>query len=155
MARVGSYSAHKTKHQDSGVDEISVASLSGVLADGQLGSKLKSETRDMTAASGDVAYTGYGFQPIALIIFTSTHEALSIASWGFGDVNLSEMCTYRPTGSTTVFVSASNIIYADETGGKSQIAVLKTLDADGFTLTWTKAGDVSAGTLTILVLALR
>ncbi len=35
MGRVGTYPAHKTKHQDTGPDEISVAALSGLLADDQ------------------------------------------------------------------------------------------------------------------------
>lgn len=116
--------------------------------------KLKSETRDYTAASGDVAYTGYGFQPTALIIIASG-GAVGGTSIGLGDVNLAEMC-FLITGTDLDGLETSEIVHISETeGSKEQTAVLKTLDADGFTLTWTKLGITSAATLTMAVLAIR
>ena len=117
--------------------------------------KLKTETRDMTAASGDVAYTGYGFQPTSLIILANV--STSISSWGFGDVNLAEMCLRaRNSGGSPVFsiVTTTIVDLTDAGTGDAQTAVLKTLDADGFTLTWTKTASPT-GTATLIVLALR
>jgi len=110
-------------------------------------SKLKTETRNVAGGDGDVAYTGYGFQPKALIVFTQLGNA---ASWGFGDVNLVEAVVFR-TATANFSNEASLIKYND--GTNTATAVLKTLDADGFTLTWTK-GLTPSGTLTIIVLAL-
>jgi len=116
---------------------------------------LKTETRALDAISGDVAYTGYGFQPSALIIFANQSNT-KMTSWGFGDVNLSEMCIYQKDAAGSFAADTGNIIYLDEASGtKSQSAVLKTLDADGFTLTWTRTGTTTAGTGTLIVLALK
>lgn len=45
--------AHKTSHQDSGGDEISVAGLSGVLGDKQDANKIQSHSVDETAVGND------------------------------------------------------------------------------------------------------
>lgn len=112
-------------------------------------SKLKAESRLGDAASGDVAYSGYGFKPKALIIFATTTIWVS---WGFGDVNLAEMCMYKEA---THWESSSTsiIILEDDAGANGQTAVLKTLDTDGFTLTWTKLAAGSAA-INFMVLAL-
>jgi len=113
-------------------------------------SKLLNHTRALDAVSGDVSYTGYGFQPKALIIFTEL-AAVQYHSWGLGDVALAEMCLYYNYNatwgmSTTQIIRIVGVDYG-------QTAVLKTLDADGFTLTWTLTGSTS-GTITFIVLAL-
>jgi len=125
-------------------------------AETALSSKLLSHTRDMTAASGDVAYTGYGFQPSSLIVLAGLATGATGASIGFGDVNLSEMSiTYVGVAAAFTTDTAKLINLEESTGSKEQYAVLKTLDADGFTLTWTKVGTTTAGTATLIVLALR
>lgn len=47
--------AHKTSHQDGGADEISVTGLSGVLADAQVADKIKTTTGPTTLTVGAVA----------------------------------------------------------------------------------------------------
>jgi len=102
--------------------------------------KLLTHTRALGAADGDVAYTGYGFQPRALIIVAAT-TAISV---GIGDVNLAEYCIYvRDAASGVVGGSANIIDILDNSAAEGSRAVLKTLDADGFTLTWTKVGACS------------
>jgi hypothetical protein len=113
--------------------------------------KLGTETRDMTAGSGDVAYTGYGFQPTSLIIAAGGGDQGG-TSIGLGDVNLAEGCFFI-TGAGGVNVT-NKMVYMLSGGSADQTAVLKTLDADGFTLTWTKVGSPT-GTATLYVLALR
>lgn len=106
-------------------------------------SKSKAESRVNTAASGDVAYTGYGFQPTSLII-------LARGSAGGGSIGMT-----IPAGEDQ-YLNAdgydTELIKVDEGGGLKQQAVLKQYDADGFTLTWTKLG-LPTGTTTLFVQA--
>ena len=112
------------------------------------GLKIGSFTRDTTAASGDVAYTGAGFKPAALIFFAGySTEAVSV---GLSDVTI-DACIIARTGR----LSSAVAFYCGNTDGSaSQTAVVKSLDADGFTLTYTKTGSPS-GTETIYYLAIR
>jgi len=112
------------------------------------GLKIGSLTRDTTAANGDVAYTGVGFKP-AVIIFLAGHSTDAI-SVGFSDVTI-DACVIVRTGKLT----DTNAIYCGNTDGSaSQTAVVKSMDADGFTLTWTKTGSPT-GTDTVYYLAIR
>jgi len=117
---------------------------------GIISTKLKSETRARDAASGDVAYTGYGFQPKALIVLGGYSNSM-----GLGGVDLNEFCHYLAADSVIPRSSAADIIYfSQEAGVKEQHALLKTLDADGFTLTWTKVGSPTSTTDAFAVLAI-
>lgn len=108
--------------------------------------KIKTETRDLTAASGDVSYTGYGFTPVALIIHTSFYY-----SRGFTNpTGLMDCLSFEGTAPTN---SAIRVIYL-KNGSDIQSAVWKSYDADGFTLTWTKSGTLS-GTSNLYVIALK
>lgn len=121
---------------------------------GAVTTKIKNETRDMTAGSGDVAYTGYGFTPKGLVIFAMNAAGLSdIGSYGFGDGSLAEMCIHISSAGSVYILSTTTLIYLWQSAGNEQTAVLKTLDADGFTLTWTKTGSPTS-TLSFLVFAI-
>lgn len=116
--------------------------------------KLLSHARAMDAASGDVSYTGYGFKPNALIIVASKTSGTWF-SVGLGDKFLAENCLYwfEPAGIVSS-VSTVIIIGLFSFGtGEGQSAVVKTLDSDGFTLTWTKVGTPAAGNANFAVLA--
>ena len=121
---------------------------------GSVTSKLLSHTRDMAAANGDVAYTGYGFKPTTLIIVAAS-DNVGEFSVGFGDVNLAEGCVYNAyvTAGHVNFKASANIIFIQDSSTLNESAVLKTLDVDGFTLTWTKTGTPSY-IITFYVLAL-
>jgi hypothetical protein len=111
-----------------------------------------SSTRDMTAASGDVSYTGVGFRPRAIFAIAGVTTVLD-SSIGFCDYSLTELCvSYDYTAKA---VMAAKIIQLTEAAGKAQDAIVKSLDDDGFTLTWTKTGTTSAGTATLYFLCLR
>jgi len=115
---------------------------------------LKTETRDMQAATGDVGYTGFGFVPTSLIVLVTAGTSAN-GCIGFGDVNLSEMCLFQNV-TAGFLTSTTTIVQAWETYATTgQTAVLKTLDADGFTLTWTKVGTPGAANATLIILALR
>ncbi len=105
--------------------------------------KIITATRDMTTASNDVAYSGVGFVPKAIIVF-ACGETLTAASWGFLDGTRNQaIADYSAAGAgANVWTSggAYGIILVTTAGGINQLASLKSFDADGFTLTWTKAG---------------
>ena len=111
--------------------------------------KAKLETRARNAASGDVAYTGYGFTPTGLIIIAVDGSNGSIGS---SEPALAEQCLYEVGGVMSI---ETKIVYIDEGDAKRQHAVVKTYDADGFTLTWTRVGVTTAGTINLHVFAFR
>ena len=114
--------------------------------------KIKSETKDMTEASGDVSYTGYGFKPDALVVFACIDGAVDVVSWGVADEALADEAIqqlYDPK-----FADAPSLVFLTQGLAVRQDGVLKSFDADGFTLTWTKNGATS-GSAKMTVLALR
>lgn len=108
-------------------------------------------TRDVTATSGDVAYTGVGFTP-RQIVFICSLALNDNFSWGFDD-GAAAYCTSQ----TEVGGSAASglSIILRPTAGTQQSAMVKSLDSDGFTLTWAKSGTPPAGTATIIALCLK
>lgn len=109
-------------------------------SDPLLKSKVITVTRDMTAASGDVVYTGIGFVPTSIIAFGSIDGSIKM-SWGMSDsargiAVLVDIATESYADSTTYLLNLQAT-----TNTHMQQAVVKSYDADGFTLTWTKTGS--------------
>ncbi len=113
--------------------------------------KVKLETRDMTAGSGDVAYTGYGFQPTGLLILAVL--ANTAFSLGSSEPALAEHCM-DIRSSATPDINADWMLQLVPSGGNYQVCVVKTYDADGFTLTWTRGGSPT-GTANLHVFAFK
>lgn len=108
-------------------------------------------TRLMDAASGDVAYTGYGFLPTALVALANVDSAYG---WSLGFVG-SDGVSYSIFESTAgVMSSYTRLLELRTASGVGQLGILKSYDADGFTITWTKAGSPT-GTGYFAVLALK
>ena len=101
-------------------------------------------TRDMTAASGDVAYTGAGFKPSAVIVFACV-EGLTAMSIGMFDGTAgSSIADYSVGGAgANVWTSGgvNQINLVTSAAGTNQQAIWKSWDSDGMTLTWTKNGS--------------
>ena len=116
------------------------------------GLKLMSITRDMTAASGDVSTTGVGFKPGALVAFACS-PGTEIESKGLA-VGTTNFCIAKYTANT-VTASGTLIVLSESWGITEQSAIAKSMDADGFTLTWTKVGVTGAATANIYVLCIR
>jgi len=99
-------------------------------------------SRDLSAASGDAAYTSFGFKPAAVIVFGTVNSAANIFTIGIGkgttenSVSLLPLTAPAWTGAPNIFVYISR----DAAGSDYQTAIIKSMDADGMTLTWTKAG---------------
>ena len=130
-----------------------------VPAAGGLTSKIITSTRDMTAASGDVAYTGVGFTPTVIIAFTHIITTTVFFSYGFCDSALNQAYIHDHGAVTCSEDAIYNIIGQSNTNSKpsqqGQLAKVKSFDADGFTLTWTKNTTPGAGTINLFFLCLK
>jgi len=106
-------------------------------------------SRDMTAASGNVAYTGIGFRP-SYILFLAGVTATAAISIGFDDnINTERhLANLHEQTPDTWQVGGSSCINVRTASSAVQIAVISSFDSDGFTLTWTKFNSPPAGTLT-------
>lgn len=102
-------------------------------------SKIITGTRDFAAASGDVAYTGVGFTPTSIMAFA--YGGTYMSSVGVSDSAGAEACSSKNYDSTSD--GGAFLIYFTTAAGAYQTAVVKTYDADGFTLTWTKVSTAS------------
>lgn len=121
----------------------SVGNAATVAASGRLQSKMITGTRDLTASSGNVAYTGMGFTPTACDVHGGVANSFAYNTFhGFADssrtANVLYVATATTFSNTTVFM-----VFEDTTGANSQAASIASYDADGLTLTWTKGGTPS------------
>lgn len=116
--------------------------------------KVGSFTRDMTASSGDVSYTGVGFTPKGVaFIYCKSSANFVFLGWGFDDgTNHSCISIYAAAGTEQGGDTYSIAIY--EAGDKAQNASISAFGADGFTLTWAKQGTPSSGTAEIKYIAI-
>ena len=124
---------------------------SGASLTGLFTTAIVSATRDMTAATGSVAYTGAGFRPKAVAQFSSIagQDNFSI---GFGDQATTEARLERDDDNN--FYIGGEFIYHVQAAGARQDATITSYDADGITLSWTKTGSPT-GTLDIRFMFFR
>ncbi|MFA5036689.1 MAG: hypothetical protein WC479_05885 [Candidatus Izemoplasmatales bacterium] len=121
----------------------------------RLASKTQTETRDNTAASGNVSYTGYGFTPTALIIFACLNDTVNTSFGHCDSVRVEQVMMYRQEVSQWTHNSNQIVYITSALAANRQTAIVASYDADGFTLTWTKSGTPSAGTIAMMVIAVR
>lgn len=110
-------------------------------------------TRAMDAASGDVSYT-LDFQP-RVIMITAIVSGNSGISEGWSD-GTTENCNFKFGGAATVQNDGGNtIIYfsPDAAGADVQEAIVKSIDASGFTLTYTRTGTTSSSVIKLIITA--
>lgn len=116
----------------------------------RLKTKIIQITRDLTSASGNVAYTGIGFKPSAIIAFTAAgvdSAAVGMADSAKGGLNMQMGPAFN---TATAAVGGWTILYSSS-GGNYQWANIASYDADGFTLSWNKVGSPT-GTLYVSIL---
>lgn len=106
--------------------------------------KVGTFTRVMSVASGDVAYTGVGFKPKAIVIFGYvSNGVVKNSTKGFSDASTnSQILDYTTTGADSNTTGSPNVIYLFDDAATLNVnaAIVKTFDTDGFTLTWAKSG---------------
>ena len=95
-------------------------------------------SRSASAGSGAQAVSGCGFQPTTLIVLAIKNSSEEI-SWGLGDDDVNEADVFSTT-SANYSRGDTNIIQLSNASGNDMVALLSSLDSDGFTVTWTKSG---------------
>jgi hypothetical protein len=143
------------KSQGHGANPIWATIVAGITT------KIITITRANDAVSGDVSYTGVGFEPKAMVCLGATPTVTT----GHAQVICVGMVDENKTGysipivGTAGTVGSTNVLSAfiqtgsDESTAR-QTAVVKSYDADGFTLTWTQV-NTAAGTASIHVLCIK
>ena len=114
------------------------------------GIKIGTFVRDTAAADGGTGYSGIGFKP-SHVIFTANIGGSQEVSLGFDDGTNHYSLQIHPTGWST-HASYSIVLY--QTTAIYCLGLIASLDADGFTITWT-AGAGKTGTATIFYMAFR
>lgn len=133
-----------------GTDDAKFATAKA-LADAGVNTRLKTKvkqiSRDLTAAGGQVSYTGVGFTPSAIISLAGLGAditSIGVADSAKGGLLLSG----GPTWATNTGTVGANLGLYSTSGGNYQTWNVYSYDADGFTLTWSKSGSPT-GTLYI------
>ncbi len=96
-------------------------------------------TRALNAASGDVAYTGYGFTPKALIAYAHYQSASTVqARANYGTYASTHFVVMHNSAASGGAVFSSTLLFnmIESIASVGQFASVKSLDADGFTLSW-------------------
>jgi hypothetical protein len=120
---------------------------------GALVSKIITATKDISSG-GDVSYTGVGFTPTAIIVLYSLNNSPNM---GIGAVDSS-----KTNGQVTQYSSGvsfgggtGSFINAEPANGSETRAIVKSFDADGFTLTWTPTAGTPTGTINLCFMCFR
>lgn len=117
----------------------------------RLASKVIAFTRDASAASGDVAYTGVGFVPTSIIAVAGIEGTVPLCIGGADSAKAGKTVEQYYGGLVTKY---DYLIGLDVSSGNQQRAIVSTFDSDGFTLTWTKTGSPT-GTINGFFLCFR
>jgi len=113
--------------------------------------EVSSITRDMTASSGNVAYTGYGFKPSYIEV--KAVEPNNVWSWGASDGS-TDRCTFIQNTFGGGSSDLTKCIHLEQSGGNHQHASVVSFDTNGFTLAWTKINSPT-GFATVVITAYR
>lgn len=108
-------------------------------------------TRVLTTANGDVPYIGFGFQPDFVEI--AVYRQFASNSIGISD-GTHESCLINYPGVTGAWGATDAVAYAWSGASDYNQINVKSFDADGLTLTYTKSGSAD-GTAVILIRAYK
>ena len=117
---------------------------------GSLQSTIVNGSRSASAGAGDQAVTGAGFAPTSLLMMGIVNDNYAF-SFGFGDDAGAEVDFHQYTATGTFTYSTGRAAYLN-VGGNELTAEIKSLDADGCTLTWYKSNSGVNVVWTILFL---
>lgn len=116
--------------------------------------KVGSFTRDISTASGNQSITGVGFTPSAVMFFAGV-SGTSRMSFGVDNATtLGDVGDDYVDSANTYAANSTNSIFLAVAAGANAVAKINSLDADGFTLAWTKTG-AAVGTALITYIAFR
>lgn len=116
-----------------------------------VGMKIVSFTRDLSSAGGDQSITGVGFKGSHAIFLSTLDNSTLIANIGLDDGVSPGRLTY--SGSSWWVITGTSLM-GYVASGTYQSGLVSSWDADGFTITWTKAGSPT-GTFEIHAIIFR
>ena len=126
-------------YEDEDGDEVQITD------DGHIASDVKIGTTTRTImSSGDQAITGIGFKPRLVTVWAFADNLASPdGSFSLGmDDGSQHLCMYRKAGSSVeIHFSNTDTIYIVDSYGDSMKGEISAFGADGFTITWTRAGE--------------
>ena len=104
------------------------------------GYKIGTITRDTAAIAGDVAYTGIGFKP-SNVLFLAIVDLSYKMSIGLDDASARYCIFHHPDNTLGSYSwdNATSIYLRYDT--KIHTGKIKTMDSDGFTITWATSGS--------------
>jgi hypothetical protein len=114
--------------------------------------KVGTFTRVLSAASGNVAYTGVGFRPTSIEFTASVDSAPEFCQ---GTVNGAGARCITSDAAGLKYNSSHAVRIIRDAAGREQAATLVSFDADGFTLAWTKTGTPPANDVIVNYMARR
>lgn len=95
-------------------------------------------TRDPTLATGNVAYTGVGFKPSAILFMGAQAVSPNVGFNGFVDSSRTGFSIFDMAAGQGAQPNTS--AFTCGSGANFQSAQVLSYDADGFTLAWTRTG---------------
>ena len=135
-----------------GTETLTNKTIASHLAYADTRFKVGSFSRTINAADGNVAYTGVGFAPKAILFFGGVSGG---AIWEISCTDATGKAFMFHTASGSQTNSSDNVIYFGDGANWNEAASAITFDSDGFTLTWAKGGSPPASTANVLYLAFR
>lgn len=145
LASLGAAAVAGSSAQAFAASALSFTSISGGIG------KVGSLVRTSGSASGNVAYTGVGFMPSAILFFCAI-DTVAEACWGFATAAAGRNMYSDTANNKTSTATAIHFIRSTDT----QDATIASMDADGFTLAWTRVGTgATANDIVVNYLALR
>lgn len=133
----------------------------GINVQYSLKSKVVTITRDLTAGTGSVAYTGVGFVPTVCLTAGTVGASVGYTTYlGVSDSGLVQgMVGSANNGGASITTTSQNTTaFIREVNSSAftdlQTGTVTSYDADGFTISWVKTGSPT-GTMTAYVLCLR
>ena len=115
------------------------------------GAKVVQSTRLLEAVTGNIVYTGFGFTPSSLIVF-SAQSGTERGNWGMTD-GVSQTEIYNSTTSF-LYASGSRLLTLDNAGSDQQLGTFGSFNSDGFDIDWVKGGTGS-GTIFLKFIAYK
>ena len=108
-------------------------------------------TRVANAANSTVSYTGVGFQPSAVYFMAETPGVFT--GWGFSTAT-SQRAMSLEGGVSVGTITTGGVYVTNGAGTQTLIGNLTSMDADGFTISWTHVG-LGGSTVNVSYMAFR
>jgi hypothetical protein len=108
------------------------------------GFSIVSFSHDMSTASGDKAITGAGFKPKAAILIAGIDASVAAFNIGMCVDTTEHSVQFVNTTMPVWHITGSYILYLHHDNSNYTAATVASMDADGMTLTMTKAGSPTA-----------